>query len=106
MDKSILLKPVGIPYEEVGPRLKELNEAIRKYDMALGVETDIHLTIGSVKDRVMSATITVYLLQKEETNKDNYCSTCRYGAECPDGPKTEHDKKNKLFHYNSNMTGD
>ena len=87
MNKGIVLKPAGIPYEEVGPRLKELDEALRKFDMALRAETDIHLTVGPVKDRVMSATITVYLLQEEETNKDNYCSTCRYGAECPDGPR-------------------
>lgn len=25
--------------------------------------------------------------KEEETDKDNYCSTCRYGAECPDGPR-------------------
>lgn len=25
--------------------------------------------------------------KEEETDKDNLCSTCRYGAECPDGPR-------------------
>ena len=89
MAKGILSIPIGISYEEVGPRLKELDEALQKCDMALGADTDIHLTVGPEKDRVMSATITVYLLQKKETDKYNYCFTCRYGKECPNGPKCE-----------------
>ena len=83
MNKEILLNPAGIPYEEVGPRLKELDEALRKCDMAVGAETDIHLTLGPAKDRVMSATITVYLLQKEEPEEKAdvpaiHCENCKH----------------------------
>ena len=28
-------------------------------------------------------------LEEEELVVDNLCSTCRYGAECPDGPRCE-----------------
>lgn len=57
----------GIPVEEVGPRLKELNEAIEKQSMAIGADTAYNVNfLPGYKNRVVSVTMTVYLFQKED----------------------------------------
>ena len=56
---------IGIPLEEVGPRLKELHNAITEKGMAIGAQTDCRLEITDGK-HVNSAIITVYFIQKEE----------------------------------------
>ena len=53
---------VGIPIEEVGKRVKELTEAIKKHDMDIGAESSININIGP-KEEAISATLTVYFLK-------------------------------------------
>lgn len=57
----------GVPLEEVGPRLKELNEAIEKQSMAIGADTAYNVNfLPGDKNKVVSVTMTVYLFQKED----------------------------------------
>jgi hypothetical protein len=65
--ESISTRIAGIPLEEVGPRLKELNEAIEKQSMAVGADTAYNVNfLPGDKNRVVSVTMTVYLFQKED----------------------------------------
>ena len=65
--KAIGTRIAGVPLEEVGPRLKELNEAIEKQSMAIGADTAYNLNfLPGDKYRVVSVTMTVYLFQKED----------------------------------------
>ena len=73
-------------FQEISERQKELLtrqlEAMRMYK-------------GALIARVMQARFehsqkpgdTCAPEPEEETDEANYCSTCRYGAECPDGPR-------------------
>ena len=65
--ESISTRIAGIPVEEVGPRIKELNEAIEKQSMAIGADTAYNVNFfPGEKNRVVSVTMTVYLFQKED----------------------------------------
>lgn len=65
--ESVKTRIAGIPLEEVGPRIKELNEAIEKQSMAIGADTAYNVNfLPGDKNRVVSVTMTVYLFQKED----------------------------------------
>ena len=65
--ESINSRIAGIPVEEVGTRIKELNEAIDKQSMAIGADTAYNVNfLPGDKNRVVSVTMTVYLFQKED----------------------------------------
>ena len=60
---------IGIPIEEVGDRLKALNESLLQNNMALKADTGVHINCS--RDKVaLSLVLEVYLFEKEE-NKEN-----------------------------------
>ena len=65
--ESISSRIAGIPVEEVGTRIKELNEAIDKQAMTIGADTAYNVNfLPGDKNRVVSVTMTVYLFPKED----------------------------------------
>ena len=65
--ESISTRIAGIPLEEVGPKLKESNEAIENKSMAIGANTAYNVNfLPGNKNRVISVTMTVYLFQEED----------------------------------------
>lgn len=69
MLKPCSVKSIGIPIEEVGDRLKALNESLLQNGMTLKADTGVHIDCS--RDRVaLSLVLEVYLFEKEE-NKEN-----------------------------------
>lgn len=60
---------IGIPIEEVGDRLKALDESLKQNNMALKADTGVHIACS--RDKVaLSFVLEVYLFEEEE-NKEN-----------------------------------
>lgn len=60
---------IGIPLEEVGNRLKALDESLRLNGMAIKADTGVHIDCS--RDKVaLGFVLEVYLFEKEE-NKEN-----------------------------------
>ena len=60
---------IGIPLEEVGDRLKALNESLLQNGMALKADTGAHIDCS--RDKVaLSLVLEVYLFEKEENKKN------------------------------------
>lgn len=56
---------IGIPIEEVGDRLKALDESLRQNSMALKADTGVHIDCS--RDKVaLSLVLEVYLFEEEE----------------------------------------
>ena len=68
MATKIPTRMIGIPLDDVAPRLEELNKALEEHDMAIGAETTCNLEISHGGRIAKSATITVYFFQKHEVN--------------------------------------
>ena len=67
MLKPCNVKSIGIPIEEVGDRLKALNESLLQNGMTLKADTGVH--IDCIRDKVaLSLVLEVYLFEKEEEN--------------------------------------
>lgn len=62
-------KTIGIPLDEVGGRLKALNESLLKNGMALKADTGVHINCS--RDEVaLSLVLEVYLFEEKE-EKEN-----------------------------------
>lgn len=60
-------REVGITTEEVGERLKKMNEILEANDMTLGAEQGYNVRLApGRKDTIISATVTVYFFAKDE----------------------------------------
>lgn len=61
---------IGIPLEEVGDRLKALDESLRQNGMALKADTGVHIDCS--RDKVaLGFVLEVVLFNKEEEEKKN-----------------------------------
>ena len=67
-----LNKTIGIPVEEVGKRIKELNEILLEHNMALKAENDVGVCFWKDENTAISLKLEVVLLndnkEKEEEN--------------------------------------
>lgn len=62
-------RKIGIPIEEVGDRLKALNESLLQNGMTLKADTGVHIDCS--RDKVaLSLVLEVYLFEEEE-GKEN-----------------------------------
>ena len=69
MIKPSSCKKIGIPIDEVGDRLKALNESLLQNGMALKADTGVHIDCS--RDKVaLSLVLEVYLFEEEE-GKEN-----------------------------------
>lgn len=69
MLKPSSCKKIGIPIDEVGGRLKALNESLIQNGMVLKADTGVHIDCS--RDEVaLSLVLEVYLFEKEE-EKEN-----------------------------------
>lgn len=60
---------IGIPIEEVGGRLKALNESLLQNGMALKADTGVHIDCS--RDKVaLGFVLEVYLFEEEEQSED------------------------------------
>lgn len=60
-----LMSTIGIPLEEVGDRLKALDESLRQNGMALKADTGVHIDCS--RDKVaLGFVLEVVLFKKEE----------------------------------------
>lgn len=70
MTLANLNKKIGIPVEEVGKRIKELNEILEEHNMVLKAENDVGICFWKDKDTAISLKLEVVLLcdnkEKEE----------------------------------------
>ena len=65
MLKPCSVKSIGIPIEEVGDRLKALNESLLQNGMTLKADTGVHIDCS--RDKVaLSLVLEVYLFEEEE----------------------------------------
>jgi hypothetical protein len=63
-------KQIGIPVDEVGPKIKELNKAIEKLDMVIGADMTYQLDLmGTANECVKAVTLTVYLFQRKDNQE-------------------------------------
>ena len=58
---------IGIPFEEVGDRLKALNKSLLQNNMALKADTEVHIDC-SREEIVLGFTLEVVVFNKEEDN--------------------------------------
>lgn len=65
---KIQTRIIGIPLDDVAPRLEELNKALEEHDMAIGAEMTCNLEIIHSGRIAKSATITVYFQKHEIKN--------------------------------------
>ena len=62
-------KGIGIPIEEVGDRLKALDESLRQNGMALKADTGVHIDYS--RDKVaLSLVLEVYLFEDKKESED------------------------------------
>ena len=62
-------KRIGIPIEEVGDRLKALDESLRQNGMALKADTGVHIDCS--RDKIaLGFVLEVVLFNKEEEKKN------------------------------------
>lgn len=65
----ISTKRIGIPIEEVGDRLKALNESLEQSGMALKADTGVHIDCS--RDKVaLSLVLEVYLFEDKKESED------------------------------------
>ena len=57
---------VGIPVEQVGQRIKKLNEVLIKHGMALKADTEIGVTFHKDEKAAISLKLEVYLFGETE----------------------------------------
>ena len=80
-------KQIGIPVAEVGPKIKELNKAIEKFDMEIGADMTYQLDLmGTANECVKAVTLTVYLFQR----KDNQETEKLENSEAEKKPEENH----------------
>lgn len=61
------MSTIGIPLEEVGDRLKALDESLKQNGMALKADTGVHIDCS--RDRVaLGFVLEVVVFEKEEKN--------------------------------------
>ena len=62
------MEAIGIPLEDIGQKLRALNESLKKHNMAVLAETDFYVTVNCIKneERATYATIKVALLNDKE----------------------------------------
>lgn len=63
-------KRIGIPLNEVGKRLEQLNEAIKGNNMALKTDSKIELEC-SRNETALAVQVTIYLFDEKEEEKEN-----------------------------------
>lgn len=63
-------KRIGIPLNEVGKRLEQLNEAIKGNNMALKADSKIELEC-SRNETALAVQVTIYLFDEKEEEKEN-----------------------------------
>ena len=67
-----LNKTIGIPVEEVGKKIKELNEILKEHDMILKAENDVSVCFWKDENKAVSLKLEVVLVsdnkEKEEEN--------------------------------------
>ena len=72
MALASLDKTIGIPVEEVGKKIKELNEILKEHDMILKAENDVGICFWKDENTAISLKLEVVLLSnnkdKEEEN--------------------------------------
>lgn len=73
MIKPSSCKKIGIPVEEVGKKIKELNEILEEHDMVLKAENDVGICFWKDENTAISLKLEVVLLSnnKEEEDKKN-----------------------------------
>ena len=70
MLKPCSIKSIGIPIEEVGDRLKALNESLLQNGMTLKTDTGVHIDCS--RDKVaLSLVLEVYLFDEKEEDRKN-----------------------------------
>ena len=67
MADAINYRTIGIPVEEVGPRLKKLNEAIKDCGMCIKADTDVNISFNR-DQTALSLKLEVYLFAEEKKN--------------------------------------
>lgn len=68
-----LNKTIGIPVEEVGKKIKELNEILEEHNMFLKAENNVGICFWKDKNTAISLKLEVVLMSdnKEEEEKEN-----------------------------------
>lgn len=66
-------KKIGIPVEEVGKKIKGLNEILKEHNMILKAENDVGICFWKDENTAISLKLEVVLLSdnKEEEDKKN-----------------------------------
>lgn len=66
-------RQIGIPVEEVGKKIRELNEILKEHNMALKAQNDVGICFWKDENTAISLKLEVVLLgdNKEEEEREN-----------------------------------